>query len=88
MDFNLKNKQIIVTAAGNGIGRAACIALHKEGAKIIAVDNNKNALKSNWASDEGKNSKAFIDMVEQIADSTASGADIHVAVTLNNHRED
>ena len=44
MDFNLKNKQIIVTAAGNGIGRAACIALHKEGAKLIAVDNNKNAL--------------------------------------------
>ena len=49
---------------------------------------NKNALKSNWASDEGMNSKAFIDMVEQISDSTASGADIHVAVTLNNHRED
>ena len=44
MDFNLKNKQIIVTAAGNGIGRGACIALHKEGAKIIAVDNNKLAL--------------------------------------------
>ena len=44
MDFNLKNKQIIVTAAGNGIGRGACIALHKEGAKIIAVDNNKIAL--------------------------------------------
>jgi len=45
MDFNLKNKQIIITAAGNGIGRGACIALHKEGAKIIAVDNNKLALK-------------------------------------------
>ena len=45
MDFNLKNKQIIVTAAGNGIGRGACIALHKEGANIIAVDNNKLALK-------------------------------------------
>jgi len=44
MDFNLKNKQIIITAAGNGIGRGACIALHKEGAKIIAVDNNKIAL--------------------------------------------
>ena len=44
MDFNLKNKQIIVTAAGNGIGRAACIALHKEGAKLIAVDHNKSAL--------------------------------------------
>ena len=44
MNFDLKNKKIIVTAAGNGIGRGACIALHKEGASIIAVDNNKMSL--------------------------------------------
>ena len=44
MDFNLKNKNILVTAAGNGIGRAACIALNKEGAKVIAVDNNKSSI--------------------------------------------
>ena len=48
---------------------------------------DKNALKSNWASDEGMSSKAFIDMVEQISDSTDSGASIHIDVTLNNHRE-
>ena len=40
----LKNKNIIITAAGQGIGRATAIAFYKEGAKVIATDLNKKTL--------------------------------------------
>ena len=33
----LQNKNIIVTAAGQGIGRATAIAFYQEGAKVIAT---------------------------------------------------
>ena len=44
MDKRLKNKNIIVTAAGQGIGRATAIAFYKEGAKVIATDLNEKTL--------------------------------------------
>jgi len=40
----LNNKTCLVTAAGQGIGRAAAIAMHKEGAKVFATDINEHAL--------------------------------------------
>ena len=42
----LKNKNIIVTAAGQGIGRATAIAYLKEGANVTATDINEKTLKS------------------------------------------
>jgi len=42
----LENKNIIVTAAGQGIGRATAIAYSKEGANITATDINEKTLKS------------------------------------------
>ncbi len=42
----LIGKRILVTAAGQGIGRASALALALEGAEIIATDINNNALKS------------------------------------------
>lgn len=36
----LANKLAFITGAGSGIGRASCIALCREGAKIIACDKN------------------------------------------------
>ena len=42
----LENKNIIVTAAGQGIGRATAIAYYKEGANVIATDINEKTLKS------------------------------------------
>ena len=42
----LENKNIIVTAAGQGIGRATAIAYSKEGANVIATDINEKTLKS------------------------------------------
>ena len=44
MSDRLKSKKIIVTAAGQGIGRATAIAFHNEGANVIATDINDKTL--------------------------------------------
>ena len=40
----LKNKRVLVTAAGQGIGRAAALAMAAEGAEVFATDINHEAL--------------------------------------------
>ncbi len=40
----LNGKRVLVTAAGQGIGRASAIAMAKEGAQVFATDINANAL--------------------------------------------
>ncbi len=40
----LKNKRILVTAAGQGIGRAAALAMAAEGAEVFATDINPKGL--------------------------------------------
>jgi len=54
----LENKNIIVTAAGQGIGRAAAIAYSKEGANVTATDINEKTLKS--LNEESPNIKVSI----------------------------
>ena len=44
MTKRLKDKNILVTAAGQGIGKATAIAFHKEGANVIASDINDKTL--------------------------------------------
>ena len=44
MSTRLENKNIIVTAAGQGIGKATAIAFHKEGANVTATDLNEKTL--------------------------------------------
>ena len=46
MSERLKNKNTIVTAAGQGIGKATAIAFHNEGANVIATDLNEETLKN------------------------------------------
>lgn len=40
----LENKLCLVTAAGQGIGRASAIAMYEEGAHVVATDINEAAL--------------------------------------------
>lgn len=42
--MRLKDKTILVSAAGQGIGRASAIACAREGAKVFAVDINEETL--------------------------------------------
>ncbi|WP_205514090.1 SDR family oxidoreductase [Stappia sp. BW2] len=44
MSVRLKDKTILVTAAGQGIGRASAIACANEGAKVFAADVNEETL--------------------------------------------
>ena len=44
MSVRLEGKKIIVTAAGQGIGKATAIAFHNEGADVIATDLNDKTL--------------------------------------------
>ncbi len=44
MSGRLENKNIIVTAAGQGIGKATAIAFYKEGANVTATDLNEKTL--------------------------------------------
>ena len=44
MSNRLENKNIVVTAAGQGIGKATAIAFHNEGANVIATDLNEKTL--------------------------------------------
>ena len=43
--MRLKDKNIVVTAAGQGIGKATALAFAKEGANVIALDINESTLK-------------------------------------------
>lgn len=47
----LQGKRALITAAGQGIGRASAIAMAAEGAKVFATDVNAEALKA--LADEG-----------------------------------
>jgi len=44
--MGLQGKLALVTAAGQGIGRASALALAREGARVIATDINAEALKT------------------------------------------
>lgn len=46
MNQRLQGKIALVTAAGQGIGRATAVAFAQEGAQVIATDVNERALES------------------------------------------
>ncbi len=43
---NLKDKVVVITGAGSGIGRAAALAFARKGADLVIVDNREDRLKS------------------------------------------
>ena len=56
--MRLKNKNIVVTAAAQGIGKATAVAFVNEGANVIALDINEEKL------NELKREKNEIQMVD------------------------
>ena len=46
MDLNLKNRKVIITGAGDGIGRALGLAFAKEGAKVAVCARSQDRLDS------------------------------------------
>ncbi|MCM2398310.1 SDR family oxidoreductase [Rhizobium sp. S95] len=46
MSLPLENKRVLVTAAGQGIGRASALAFARAGATVVATDINAEALTS------------------------------------------
>ena len=61
MDFKLKNKNALVCASSEGLGRAAALELAKEGVNLTICSRNKDKLEETYNSiKEVSNSKVFI----------------------------
>jgi len=75
MNKRLKNKNIIVTAAGQGIGRATAIAFYNEGANVIATDINDKTLSDL--------NKKYPNIKVQPLDATNNNAILNFVKTLN-----
>ena len=75
MSGRLEEKQIVVTAAGQGIGKATAIAFHKEGAHVTATDLNDKTL--------ADLNKEYPEIKVQKLDSTDNKAIIEFTKTLD-----
>ena len=53
MPGRLEGKNALITAAGQGIGRASALAYAREGAKVLATDINSESLKTLAAESPG-----------------------------------
>ncbi len=56
--MRLKGKKVFATAAGAGIGRAAALAMAREGAAVFATDIDESSLED--LSEESRNIDAFV----------------------------
>ena len=75
MSGRLEGKKIIVTAAGQGIGKATAIAFHNEGAHVIATDLNDKTL--------ADLNKEYPDIKVKTLDSTDNNAILEFVKTLD-----
>ena len=75
MSGRLNGKQIVVTAAGQGIGKATAIAFHKEGAHVTATDLNDKTL--------AELNKEYPDIKVTKLDSTDNNAILEFTKTLD-----
>jgi len=75
MSGRLEGKKIIVTAAGQGIGKATAIALYNEGAQVTATDLNDKTL--------ADLNKEYPNIKVQKLDSTDNNAVLEFSKTLD-----
>ena len=75
MSGRLEGKKILVTAAGQGIGKATAIAFHKEGAQVTATDLNDKTLT--------ELNKEYPEIKVQKLDSTDNSAILEFTKTLD-----
>ena len=75
MSARLEGKKILVTAAGQGIGKATAIAFHKEGAQVTATDLNDKTLSDL--------NKEYPEIKVQKLDSTDNNAILEFTKTLD-----
>ena len=75
MSGRLEGKKILVTAAGQGIGKATAIAFYKEGAHVIATDLNDKTL--------ADLNKEYPEIKVQKLDSTDNNAILEFTKTLD-----
>jgi 3-oxoacyl-[acyl-carrier protein] reductase len=61
----------VVTGGSRGIGRAICIALAREGARVVAAARNTDAIQS-WMSSEGDLASRIIPVPIDVTDSAAA----------------
>jgi len=68
--MKVQNKTIVVTGGGSGMGRELVLALLKKGAKVVAIDINKDSLEETVriAGDNGSNITLFVlDITNKLA---------------------
>ena len=75
MSGRLEGKKILVTAAGQGIGKSTAIAFHKEGAQVTATDLNDKTLT--------ELNKEYPEIKVQKLDSTDNNAILEFTKTLD-----
>ena len=66
MKKRLEGKKVLITAAGQGIGKATAIAFHNEGATVHATDINDKTLKIKWGIKKPILSKTFRSWMKRI----------------------
>lgn len=76
--FNLSGKLALVTAAGQGIGRACVEALRDAGADVLAADRNGEALETLEGCRRLRLDVTDADAVAALAEANAAGFDILV----------
>lgn len=67
MTGRLKGKRALVTAAGQGIGRATALAMAQEGAQVFATDINETTLSELTQSNQGSIESFVLDVRDEIS---------------------
>jgi 2-keto-3-deoxy-L-fuconate dehydrogenase len=65
--MRLLDKRILISAAGQGIGRASALACYREGARVIATDINEAALETLRAQSQGAIETHRLDVTDAAA---------------------